>query len=250
MTDDSSVKAGGCPADGEFVYSKSYTCPLCGSEVKSTVVRSTKVRMIGSDFDLRPIYENFDVLKYDIILCNCCGYGALERYFSTLTQVQKKLITAKVSPAYKPKKWGATYTYKDAFIRYRIALANSIAKQGPDSEKAYVALRAAWLLRGWRESLDESDPLRSKLESQEKELLQHAKESFQQANMKEDYPICGMDEATMDYLMAALSVHCGEYDAAIKLLSNVIASRQTNARIKDRARDLKDDIAKKTKGQG
>ena len=68
--------------------------------------------------------------------------------------------------------------------------------------------------------------------------------------MKEDYPICGMDEATVDYLVAALSAHCGEYEAAVKLLSGVIANREVGARVKERARDIKDDIVKKAKKQG
>lgn len=95
-----------------------------------------------------------------------------------------------------------------------MALANSIAKQAPDSERAYVALKSAWVLRSWRKSLGKEEAVKQeKLAKQEDDLLKNAKEGFQQANMKEDYPICGMDEATVDYLVAALSAHCGEYEA-------------------------------------
>ena len=56
-----------------------------------------------------------------------------------------------------------------------------------------------------------------------------------------------MDEHTVDYLLAALSLRFGEYEAALKLVSNIIASRAAGSRIKDRARDLKDEIAKEMK---
>ena len=227
------VKAGGYPADEEFIFLKNYTCPVCGKEVKNPTVKSSKARLVGSDPDLRPVYEVIDTLKYDVVMCNHCGYAALERYFNSVTQIQKQHIQAKICPAYKAKEWSPTFSYEDAFFRYRMALANTIAKQAPDSERAYVALKSAWVLRSWRQSLGKEEAAKQeKLAKQEDDLLKNAKEGFQQANMKEDYPICGMDEATVDYLVAALSAHCGEYEGAVKLLSGIIANREVNARVK------------------
>ena len=50
---DVSVKAGGYPADEEFIFLKNYTCPVCGKEVKNPTVKSSKARLVGSDPDLR-----------------------------------------------------------------------------------------------------------------------------------------------------------------------------------------------------
>ena len=58
-----------------------------------------------------------------------------------------------------------------------------------------------------------------------------------------------MDESTVDYLRAALALRFGEHDAAMKLVSGIIASREAGSRIKERARDLKDEIVNQTKGQ-
>ncbi|WWR15138.1 DUF2225 domain-containing protein [Lachnospiraceae bacterium JLR.KK008] len=247
-----SGNAGGCPSDEQYVFGKNHTCPICELEFKNPTVKSSKARMIGSDIDLRPIYETVNTLKYDVVLCPQCGYTALERYFDTVTQVQKRQILEKVCTAYKPREAKTTYSYEDAFFRYKMALINSMAKNADDSEKAFICLRCGWLLRAWRQSLEGEEgqeAKREELAKQEDEYLRSAKGGFEQANLKEDYPLCGMDESTVDYLIAALSLRYGEYDAAMKLVSGIIASREAGARIKDRARDLKDEIVKSTKGQ-
>ena len=46
---DVSVKAGGYPADEEFIFLKNYTCPVCGKEVKNPTVKSSKARLVGSE---------------------------------------------------------------------------------------------------------------------------------------------------------------------------------------------------------
>lgn len=240
------------PADDPYVFAKKWTCPICNKEFKNPTVKSSKARMIGSDQDLRPRYEGINPLKYDVILCPHCGYAGLEKYFATLSQVQKEWIKEKIASAYKRREEKSTFTYEDAYLRYKLALLSSMTKQANDSEKAYICLKTAWLLRGWRESLadnEQNSVVCEKLAAQEKDFLKNAKTGFEQANLKEDYPLCGMDESTVDYLVAALSVHFEEYEAAMKLLSGVIASRAAGVRVKDRARDLKDEIANKIKGQ-
>lgn len=244
----------GCPADREYVFGKKYTCPVCGKAFTNPTVKASRARMIGSDLDLRPVYENINTIKYDVVLCPHCGYTALERYFRTVTQVQKSLLKEKICAAYRQRPEKETFSYADAFFRYKMALLCSVTKQAYDSERAYVCLKAGWLLRGWCESLagdgEKAAPAQEKLAAQEREFLKNALDGFQQANVKEEYPICGMDESTVDYLLAALSVAFEDYDTALRLASNVIASRVAGSRIKDRARDLKDEVLAKTKGSG
>ena len=244
--------AGGCPTDEIFVFGKKYDCPVCNKEFKNPTVKSSKARMVGSDADLRPRYEGINPLKYDVILCPHCGYAALERYFKNVTQVQKSWIKEKICSAYERREEKETFAYEDAFLRYKMALLSSMTKQAYDSEKAYICLKMGWLLRGWRESLAEngSPAVCEKLEMEENKFLKSAKAGFEQANLKEDYPLCGMDESTVDYLIAALDVRFEEYEAALKLLSGVIASRSAGVRVKDRARDLKDEIMQKQNSNG
>ena len=56
------------------------------------------------------------------------------------------------------------------------------------------------------------------------------------------FPICGMNTITIDYLLSVLAIRFKEYDVATKLLSSVITSSGANARIKDKAREMKEQI--------
>ena len=64
---------------------------------------------------------------------------------------------------------------------------------------------------------------------------------------KEDFPICGMDEATFDYLLADLAFRLGKYEISAKLASSVIVSRTATRKLKEKARDLRDIIKTKIK---
>ena len=69
------------------------------------------------------------------------------------------------------------------------------------------------------------------------------------ARMEEDFPICGMDEVTFDYLVAALAYKAEKYDIASRMLSSVSSSREATDRVKDKAYDLKQMVSKKMKEQ-
>ena len=65
------------------------------------------------------------------------------------------------------------------------------------------------------------------------------------ARLREDFPICGMDESTFDYLLADLATRLGKYDIGARLASNVIVSRTANSKLKERARNLRENIKSK-----
>ena len=237
----------------DFLFGKAWVCPLCGKEFKEPTVRGSKVRLLGSDQDLRPRYEQLELLKYDVVLCPECGYTALSRYFDTPTQVQKKNIKEKICANFtaKPEQKSA-YSYDEALWRYRMALANAIAKGTRASEKAYICLKTAWLLRSKAEHLAQDLPdyeaQKKQCGAKEEEALRGALDGFIEARASEDYPMCGMDESTVDYLIAVLSFRFGRYDVASRLVMEVLHSTD-NPRMKDRARDLKELVAAKMKEQ-
>ena len=234
------------------MFDKTYTCPVCDKEFKSKTVKIGRAKLKGTDMDLRPKYEHIDLLKYDVIACPTCGYAALSRYFKYMTSAQAKLIKQNISQNYKGKELkGDTITYDEAVERYQLTLANAIVKQARASEKAYICLKSAWLLRGYTESLDEkADDYATKkaeLETQENEYLQNAFEGFLAARQSELFPMCGMDEQTVDYLISVMAVRFEQYDVASKLISTIIASTSASPRMKDKARDLKEIVIQKVK---
>ena len=163
--------------------------------------------------------------------------------------MQAKMIRAGICAHYKQVKADAEiYTYEQALERYKLTLANAIVKKAKASEKAYICLKSSWLLHGMLDEMAETDP-KPELLQEEREYRQSALEGFLAARQSESFPICGMDELTVDYLIAVLSMEFEHYDMAAKLLSGILVSQAANKRIKDRARDLKDDLRKKMKEQ-
>lgn len=238
--------------ESDFLFEKRIQCPVCDKEFHNKTVKTGKPRLIGSDSDLRPKYVGIDSVKYDAIVCPNCGYAALSRFFSYMTSAQSKLIIENVSKTFKglPAS-GDVYTYEEAINRYKLALYNTVVKRGKNSEKAYTCLKIAWLFRGMKENIDDSNPkapaLRIACDASEKEMLFNAFDGFLAGRSKEDFPICGMDEPTLDYLLADIATRLGKYDIASKFASDIIVSRIANAKLKERARDLRDSIKDKVK---
>lgn len=235
----------------EFLFDKTQVCPVCGISFPEKTVRAGKARMIGSDIDLRPKYEHIDMLKYDIISCPKCGYTALGRYFKNMSPAQADMIKRRISASYKPRKEkkAGSYTYEEALGRYKLALANAIVKQSKNSERAYICLRAGWLVRGMLENLDPSvpeyDKIKKDLTLQEDDFLKHSLEGFINARKSESFPICGMDEATLDYVVAATAMRFEQWEIGSKLCQAILISGSANPRIKDRTRDLQAEIRKR-----
>lgn len=239
----------------DLVYDRNFQCPICDSKITSKVMKTGKAKLLRTDSDLRAVYEGIDVQKYDAIMCPKCGFTALTRYFIPMTSVQTKLIKEKICANVQIKEYtGETYTYEEAMERYKLALACAIVKQAKASEKAYICLKSAWVLRGWQEKLAEDNAPEAQiaeLKAAEKEYQKNALDGFVSAFSAESFPMCGMDETTVNFLVAALAIDTGRFEIASKLIAAILTSPSANARMKDKARDLKDQLLeelKKTKG--
>lgn len=232
----------------DILFDKTYLCPVCDHSFKAKTVMTGKVKSNGRDTDLRPRYKVADPLKYDAIVCEKCGYSALTRFFGHLTSHQIKQIKADISGGFKGvDNTQETYSYDDAIIRHKLALACCLVKGSKYSERAYICLKLAWLIRGKYELLEENDPQIASLKEEELECIANAYEGFSQAFSKENFPICGMNESTITYLVAELAFRLGKYEPSLKLLSKVLLSNNANARIKSEALDLKERIKSKIK---
>lgn len=231
----------------DLIYEKVFKCPCCDGNVPTKIMKTGKAKLIGTDQDLRPRYEGIDAIKYDVILCPECGYAALTRFFPNLTSAQAKLIREKISASVKiPQYNNDTYSYVEAVGRYQLALANAVVKHGRASEKAYICLKSAWLMRSYRESVTDTEAglpeMITQLRLKEEEYIQNAYSGFVEARQNEGFPMCGMDEVTLDYLLGVLAAHLKKYDVASRMVSSILTSSSANNRMKDKARDLKEQI--------
>ena len=233
----------------DYLFDKSQTCPICDKEFKVRTIKVGKVKMVGADSDLRPRYEQVDRLKYDVIMCPRCGYTTLSRFFESITSPQAKRIKETISAQFKPiSEVKDIYTYDEALERYKLALANAIVKLAKSSEKAYICLKTAWLLRGKAENLDVEDDdyeeKKQQIEAEENEFLKNALDGFLAARQTESFPMCGMDEVTLTYLAADLARQLGRHDEALRMVGRVLMIKNVSDRIKQKAIDLKEQIRK------
>lgn len=232
----------------ETLFDKTYECPICNLTFKTKCVRVGRARLESKDTDLRPIYNHVDPIKYDVVTCDKCGYSALSRYFGKLVTRQIRDISEEIGSKFhgiEPAASKDIFTYDDAITRYQLALVTAIVKKAKNSERAYTCLKYAWVLRGKRQYLaakpEGIKPEENKaLYQDEMECLKNAYEGFIKAVSSETFPIAGMDENTLNYLMADLARRLGKYEEALRLLAMVITSRSAPSRMKDEALKLKE----------
>ena len=251
--DSTAVKAAEEPKEEDFLLEKSIRCTVCDKVFKTRMVKSGRVKRMEPDQDLRPRHMYIDTLKYDASSCPFCGYTALNRYFEHLTSGQIKLIKEQIGSSFQPtvQKEQTAYDYDTAVDMHKLALFNAIAKKAKTSEKAYNCLIISWLLRGKKEMLLKQEPQdTAQIEAcakEEEAFYQQAYDGMMKAVSTEMFPICGMDQSTMDYLLAAMSFHFKKYEQASKSLANVITSETAGRKIKDKALELKEEIISEIK---
>ena len=145
------------------------------------------------------------------------------------------------------------YSYEEAIERYKLCLANAVVKRAHASEKAYICLKSGWLMRGYQEHLEESgdtDMARLReVKTMEETYLKNAYTGFTEALQTEGFPMCGMDEITVEFLIAVLAARFQKYDVASRMVATILTSPSANARTKDKARELKDQILEELKNE-
>lgn len=239
-------------SESDFIFEKSFECPVCHKPFKESKVKTGRARLIKQEKDLRPIYNGIDTGKYEVCSCPNCGYTAIDKWFPVIAAPQAKLIKENISAQFRRFPRNTIVTYEEAIERYRLTLANCIVKKSKDSEKAYTCLKMAWIVRGYKESLNSDMPgydnKIEELESDEQELLHNALEGFVSARKTESFPIAGMDTVQLDYLLSVLSLREDRLDDAGRYIMSVLQSRTASTRIKNNALDIKEEIIEKKKG--
>lgn len=131
----------------------------------------------------------------------------------------------------------------------KMALLCTVTKGGKDSEIGNVCVKISWLYEALAEELDENDPAtpekRALYLKEADNAAFKAYEHLTNARMKENFPIAGMNETTLDYLLSYYAYKKGEYQTCMQLLSGVVTNRSTSPRLKDKSLELKDLVASK-----
>ncbi|MBP3678088.1 MAG: DUF2225 domain-containing protein [Agathobacter sp.] len=244
------------PKETDFLLLKSVRCPICDGAFRTPVIKSGRAKRKEPDLDLRPRFEYIDTNKYDVASCPKCGFTAMHRYFGHLAPVQAKLIKEGVlmklrNVPSKPIVELEVISYDAAIELYKIALYTSVVKKARDSEKAYTCLKIAWLLRGKMEELSvDAEKNKEAIATCKKDydtFYQQAFDGFVKAMASENYPMAGMDQSTVDLLIAAMAFNLGQYEYSARFVSELLVSHTASSNVKNRAHDLKEKIVVKLK---
>jgi len=232
----------------DYLLQKEVTCTVCQKKFKTLVVRNAKLRRKEPDYDLRPRFANIDTLKYDVVSCPYCGYTSLAKYFTGLTKGQIQLVRENIGRNFKSQDTmlPETYDYPTAIMRTKLALYSAVVKRGKTSERAYCCLKIMWMYRDYIDELKQAGNFdfieMEKLTSEMQDFAKEAYEGLQKSIAEEPFPICGMDQNTLEYLLACIGVELKDYTHAARFLSDVIVSKTVDKRLKDRALDLKEKL--------
>ena len=108
-------------------------------------------------------------------------------------------------------------------------------------------------MRGYQEYLEESgdtDMARLReVKNMEETYLKNAYTGFTEALQTEGFPMCGMDEITVEVLIGVLATRFQKYDVASRMVASIHTSPSANARTMDMARVLNDQILEELKSQ-
>lgn len=233
----------------ETLMDKRYTCPICEKQTHAKTVKARAAKFVDTMADLRPIHSNVNVTKYDAVCCPNCGYAALANKFESIMPTQKKTIREKIQANYKSHEETEcdTYSTEVAISRMKMALLCTVTKGGKDSEIGNVCLKICWLYQDMIDELAETDSNDAEKAEKKEIYLKEADNAamntythLSKARMNESFPIAGMNETTLDYLLAYFAYKKGDYSDAMHLLSGVVTNKSTSPRLKEKSLELKD----------
>ncbi|WZL80366.1 DUF2225 domain-containing protein [Vallitaleaceae bacterium 9-2] len=227
-----------------YIYQRKVDCPICKHSFQTSTVRTGRVRFQGTELDLRPLYMGFDPIPYEVTVCNYCGYAAINKYFKTVSDAKKRAIIENITRNYIGHKYNEILTYEEAVERYKLVLLNSAVGGDGNGIKAYICLKISWLYRGWQESIkaseNQNEALLKKLKTYEIVFVEKAYEGFKLAYSNETLPIMGIDDMTMEYIIAELARRLGDVRIAKQWLGKVIGHPDVSKRLRDKVYDVKE----------
>ncbi|MDR1067398.1 MAG: DUF2225 domain-containing protein [Clostridiales bacterium] len=213
-----------------YVYKKQFTCPVCSAEFVAILARTGKMRLNHVEYDLRPVYDYFEPLFYDVIICDKCGYAALSQQFYKIMDSQAELIQKQISNKFKSSGQTSEFTAETAEQRFKMAVLCAKIKKAPAGEIAYLCLKLGWIFKISGDA------------ENERLFKEQAYRGFTIALAKETPPIMGLEEGTVLYVLAALAKDLRRNEEASRLLSEVIVSKKCTEALKTKAKDLKREI--------
>ncbi len=216
----------------QYVSLIKYECPICEQECMSPRTRSTKLKLINTDQDLRPYHVGVDTVFYEVIVCSHCGYASIAKTFNNVKDDAIDNIKSYLNNINYSELCANDFNIVTAIKRFFLAIKLLSLKNSKNSEYSYIYLRLAWLYRVFEE---EPDSLKNEYLATKKAL-----EYGEKAYLEEDMPFLDIDSSVFVYLLAEMSRRVGQYDKAFNYVSTVLLNRDISPRLRSRAEDTKE----------
>lgn len=224
-----------------FLYDKKIVCPICGTEFLAHIVKTSKCRMKAKESDFYIKYSAINPYFYDVLLCDECGYASMKSDFGKLRKTEMEAIKKNIVSKWHKRKYPKTYDIHIALERYKLSLLNYSVSGSKASKKAMNCLKISWLYR-------ELGDIKNEEKFREQALI-----GFTESYSNEQFPMYGMDNYSILYLIGELNRRSGNYDEALLYLGQVITSSNADKRIKNLAinqKDLIKEILKNSENNG
>jgi uncharacterized protein (DUF2225 family) len=192
-------------------YEKEVSCPVCLSSFQTITIKANKNIPIGKDADFRQIYADVTPYLYDVWVCPSCHYAAPKAIFHTVKHEETLAIAEILSKNRRKLNPLGEREPHDALLCYKLALLCVSFRNVPASTIAGLCLKTAWIYRLTR------DP-------QEKEYLQKAIRYYEEAYAAERFPIAGLTEIRLQYLLGELYRRVRNFPQSIQWFGKVVMS--------------------------
>lgn len=223
---------------GEFTFTVQKTCPICGESTRIVKTKS-KLMVEKTDEDFCVHYKGFNPYFYKIWFCEHCGFAADEKTFlGTMPSLHKK----KIQEFLAQRKLGMQFVEErgipDAVASFKLAIFYAEMTDQPLARRAGLYLELAWIYRADGE------------QEKEAEMMHRAADLYDTSLMTERYPINGLSDNTVVYLIGAIYFRMQDYEKSTQYLSRIIGDqsiRDNDNRLYKRARDLWQTIREDTR---
>lgn len=197
-------------------YEKEATCPVCLTTFNAVVIKSNKCIPSGKDSDFRFIYKDVTPYLYDIWVCPECHYAAPKNIFNKIKEEEVLKIAEVLSKGHLRLNPLGEREFSEALLCNKLALLCMSYRKVPVSLIAGVCLKTAWIYRTLK------DPLES-------DYLHKAIRFYKEAYSSERFPITGLSEPRLAYLIGELSRRLHDYQEAIYWFNKAVSSPMSSA---------------------
>lgn len=205
-----------------IIYERKVICPVCNTTFITPTLRGTKVRRLESDIDLKPNFNELESICYEVVTCTTCGYSSMMSTFEKLNKLKITDIKENISNHINNnlENIPLNLTIEDAIIKFKLALYCCVHKNSLNSERAFTALKIAWLYRSLKDNENEAY------------FLNQAYIGFSKAYIEENLPFMNMDYYIATYMVSILALKVGELDVARKYLSTLVIDKNVPPKLK------------------